>query len=285
MKTRSKTQVLVEGALMIALATVLSYIKLFSLPQGGAITLEMIPLVLMGLRNGTKWGCFTGFVHGLLQMMLGFENVLYCQTLAAQVGCILLDYLLAFTVLGLAPLVADRFQNRMLGAALGAVLCGALRFLCSFLSVWLLWGSYAPEGMAAPVYSLVYNGSYMLPNTVIMAVVVTLLYQASPKLFHAAPLARTSSAAEEAPISAVQQRSAAAAAAAVLAGVGGKDNLTKADYCATRLRFEVKDSSLVDDKALKAAGVSGVIRPSESSCQVVIGTKAHAVYDELKKLL
>ena len=53
-KTNSKTRLLVEGALMIALATVLSYIKVFELPQGGSITLEMIPLVLMGLRNGTK---------------------------------------------------------------------------------------------------------------------------------------------------------------------------------------------------------------------------------------
>lgn len=124
MKTRSKTQVLVEGALMIALATVLSYIKLFSLPQGGAITLEMIPLVLMGLRNGTKWGCFTGFVHGLLQMMLGFENVLYCQTLAAQVGCILLDYLLAFTVLGLAPPCCGPVPKPDAGCSAG---CRALR--------------------------------------------------------------------------------------------------------------------------------------------------------------
>lgn len=181
--TTSKTRTLVEGALMIALATVLSYIKLMELPQGGSITLEMIPLVLMGLRNGTKWGCFTGLVHGLLQMIIGFDNVLYCNTLGAQIGCILLDYLLAFTVLGLAPLVAGRFGNKALGVGAGAAVCGLLRFVCSFLSGWLLWGSWAWEGWSPWAYSLAYNGSYMLPNTVIMVIVCVLLYKAAPKLF------------------------------------------------------------------------------------------------------
>ena len=90
-KTVTKTQLLVEGALMIALATILSYIKLFSLPYGGAITLEMIPLVLMAYRNGTKWGVFTAFVHSVLQLIIGFSNVMYCPTLLTQIGCILLD--------------------------------------------------------------------------------------------------------------------------------------------------------------------------------------------------
>lgn len=185
MKTNSKTRLLVEGALMIALATVLSYIKLFNLPQGGSITLEMIPLVLMGLRNGKKWGCFTGFVHGVLQMIIGFENVLYCQTILAMVGCILLDYVLAFTALGLADIFADKFSNKLVGIGVGTALCGLLRFVCSFFSGWLLWGSWAWEGWSPWAYSLAYNGSYMLPNTIIMVVVMVLLYQFAPKLFKA----------------------------------------------------------------------------------------------------
>ena len=74
-------------------------------------------------------------------------------------------------------------------------------------------------------------------------------------------------------------------AANVLAAIGGKDNVTNVDYCATRLRFEVKDSSMVDDKAIKAAGAAGVIKPSKTAVQVVIGTKVQFVYDELKKML
>lgn len=177
------TQLLVEGALMIAMAWILSMIKFFELPQGGSITLEMLPLVVMGLRNGTKWGCFTGFVHGLLQMILGFSNVMYCATILSQIGCILLDYLIAFTVLGLAPLFAKPFKNnRVVGATVGAILAGFLRFICSFLSGWLLWGSYAPEGTGAFVYSLSYNSAYMVPDIIILAVIVAILCKTAPKI-------------------------------------------------------------------------------------------------------
>ena len=74
-------------------------------------------------------------------------------------------------------------------------------------------------------------------------------------------------------------------ASAVLAAVGGKENVKDVGYCATRLRFEVKDNAKVDEKAVKAAGAAGVIRPSKNACQVIIGTKVQFVYDELKKML
>ncbi|MCD8065915.1 MAG: energy-coupled thiamine transporter ThiT, partial [Oscillospiraceae bacterium] len=173
---------------MIAVAYVLSFIKLYQMPLGGSVTLEMIPLIIMGLRNGVKWGCLTGFVHGLLQMIMGFSNVMYCPTLLSQIGCILMDYLLAYTALGLAGAFAKPFGERhMTGAIVGTVVCGALQFLCSFISGWLVWGSYYESigisGTALMVYSLTYNGSYMLPNTILAALVVALLYRAAPKLF------------------------------------------------------------------------------------------------------
>ena len=71
----------------------------------------------------------------------------------------------------------------------------------------------------------------------------------------------------------------------VLAGIGGKGNVANVDYCATRLRFEIKDYTSVDEKAIKTAGAAGVIRPSKNACQVVIGPKVQFVYDELKKML
>ena len=74
-------------------------------------------------------------------------------------------------------------------------------------------------------------------------------------------------------------------AAGVLKAIGGKENVANVDYCATRLRFEIKDYTAVDEKAVKAAGAAGVIRPSKNACQVVIGTKVQFVYDELKKML
>ena len=74
-------------------------------------------------------------------------------------------------------------------------------------------------------------------------------------------------------------------ASKVLAAVGGKDNVAQVDCCATRLRFEIKDYTAVDEKAVKAAGAAGVIRPTKNTCQVIIGTKVQFVYDELKKML
>lgn len=182
--SKNSTLTLVEGAMLIALATVLSYIKLFEMPFGGSITFEMLPLVIMGLRRGTKWGCLTGFVHGVLQMILGFANVMYCATLLSQIGCILLDYILAFTALGLAMVFAKPISNKKASFVVGAICVCILRFICSFLSGWLLWGSYAPEGMHPAYYSLVYNGAYMLPDTIIVAIVVGILAVTAPKLFN-----------------------------------------------------------------------------------------------------
>ena len=98
-----KTRTLVECALMIALATVLSFITVYTLPQGGSITAaSMMPLVLASFRHGPKWGLFTGFVYSLIDLMRGFDNVMYCTTIGAMFLCILLDYLLAYSVMGLA---------------------------------------------------------------------------------------------------------------------------------------------------------------------------------------
>lgn len=182
MNSSKKTFILVEGAMLIALATVLSYLKIYELPQGGSITIEALPLVVMGLRHGPKWGVGTAFVHGLIQMIIGFSNVMYCNTIGAMILCILLDYLVAFSVLGLASVFAKLFRNRVIGATVGAVICSALRFVCSFLSGWILWGSWAPEGMHPAYYSLTYNGSYMLPNTVIIGVVVAILAKTLPAI-------------------------------------------------------------------------------------------------------
>lgn len=76
-----------------------------------------------------------------------------------------------------------------------------------------------------------------------------------------------------------------AIASGVLAGVGGKGNIANVDYCATRLRFDIKDYTAVNDKAIKSSGAAGVIRPNKTTCQVVIGPKVQFVYDELKKML
>lgn len=184
-KTSSRTQILVEGALLVAVSTVLSFIKLFELPQGGTISLEMLPLLLMSYRRGAKWGLATGFVHGFIQMVMGFSNVLYCATLISQIGCILLDYLVAYTVLGLAAAFGAPFRNSSAKIVIGCAISCFLRFICHFISGIWLWGAYAPEGQPVWIYSLVYNGSYMLVDAIIVTAACLLLYKAAPKLFAA----------------------------------------------------------------------------------------------------
>ena len=183
-KTYSKTRTLVECALMIALGTVLANIKIYELPNGGSITLfSMLPFILISFRHGVKWGLFTGFVNSLLQMMLGFSSPL-APSLPLLVGTILLDYVLAFTLLGLAGAIAKPFSNRLVGVAVGTAAVCVLRFLCSFLSGVLIWGNLS-DGLPAWIYSLTYNGSYMLPETILTTVAAVLICKAAPQLFHA----------------------------------------------------------------------------------------------------
>lgn len=172
---KNSTLILVECALMIALSTVLSMIKVFELPQGGSITLaSMAPLVLVSYRHGMKWGLGTAFVHSLLQMLLQF-NAPPAKTFGAFAAVVLLDYVLAYTVLGSAAFWGRPIRNRTASIAFGAAVAVFLRFLCSFTSGILIWGEYAPAGTPVWLYSLVYNGSYMLPELVITSVVTVAL--------------------------------------------------------------------------------------------------------------
>ncbi len=174
--------ILAECAMMIAMATVLSMFKLFTLPQGGSVTIaSMVPLVLVSYRHGLKWGIGTAFVHSLLQMLLGFYPP-PAQTFMAFVGVILLDYVLAFTVLGTSAFFGKPFKNRIASVAVGATVVGVLRFLCSFLSGILIWSSYTPEGTPVWLYSLTYNGGYMLPEIIITVVVAVILVPVLDKI-------------------------------------------------------------------------------------------------------
>ena len=159
-KTYSKTRILVECALMIAIGTVLSNIKIFTMPNGGL---------------------FTGLVNGCLQMLLGFWAP-PTPTFIYFLGEVLLDYLVAFMALGMAELFARPFKNRMVGVAVGTAVAGFLRFMCSFLSGVLVWGNLS-DGLSAWTYSLVYNASYMLPETLITVVGAVLLIRVAPQIF------------------------------------------------------------------------------------------------------
>lgn len=180
---KSRTHKLVEGALMVALATILSFISIYRLPQGGDITaFSMLPIILMSYRNGPKWGLFTGLAYACIQLLLGLQNVMYCPTLLSQIGCILLDYIIPYSLLGAACIFARPFKNKFISVGVSTLIVCLIRYFCSFLSGILLWGSYAPAGTPVWIYSLVYNGSYMLPETVLTVIAAVLICRNS-KIF------------------------------------------------------------------------------------------------------
>lgn len=160
------TRILVEASLSVALAVTLSYVKIFRMPQGGSITLENVPLLLFSLRYGVKFGLVTGAVAGLLQLMLGGY--------VAHPAQAFLDYPLAFAVLGLAGLFKDHLW---IGITLGTV----ARLVCHVASGVLFFASYAPVGQSPFIYSLIYNGGYMVPNMVLSILMITALWKRLPK--------------------------------------------------------------------------------------------------------
>ena len=172
---------MVESAILIAIATVLNEFAAFKAPWafGGSVTLgSILPLVLIAWRWGTAQGLFSAFVFALLQMFIGFKNVTYGQNVLQMFFIAFLDYVLAYTVISLAAVFKDRAKNHLVALGGGILLVCALRFLCHFASGWLIWDALWPneQGLAAPLYSLIYNGGYMLPETLIALVIGLLLF-------------------------------------------------------------------------------------------------------------
>lgn len=171
----SSIRVLVECALMVALAVVIDLIPMPKWPNGGSVSIAAVPIIYIAYRHGLLWGLGSGLVYSVVQMVTGFYPP-PTGTFLGYVGVVLLDYVFAFTAFGLADLFAKPFgKRRLIGYGVGAVCVNLLRFVCSFLSGWIIWGSYAPEGQAPWLYSLLYNGGYMLPNAILCAVVIVLL--------------------------------------------------------------------------------------------------------------
>lgn len=163
---------------MVALAYVLSMIPFISLPWGGDITcFSTLPIIVMSLRHGGKWGLGTAAVYSLAQLMQGMGSVVAvpAKTFVAMAACGLLDYVVAYTVLGLAGPIAHRFKNATGGLVVGIACSGLLRYLCSFLSGLVLWGEYAWEGWPVWLYSLAYNGAWCLPDIAIVLIAAVLL--------------------------------------------------------------------------------------------------------------
>jgi thiamine transporter len=184
---RSNTRFITEVAVFSALAYLLdlaaNIMSLKIWPQGGSISIAMVPVFLIAYRWGIKGGLLTGFLLGLLQFILGFAQI---YTIIQGI----IDYFIAFTVVGLAGVFARQIKQSfekgekgkwMTYVTLGAFLGSFLRYICHVFSGIVFFGEYAPEGQPVLLYSLIYNGTYMLPNFIVSAIIIILVISALPK--------------------------------------------------------------------------------------------------------
>ena len=171
MNKSSKTKILVEAAIMIALATVLCYIRIIKLPWGGSVTLlSMLPIIIFSIKYGAKQGMFASFVFSLIQFGQGVMDGLFGWGLtpAMLIACILLDYIGAYSVIGVAGVFRNKGFKGWIG---GTILAVFLRYVVHVLSgivIWhsigSIWESFSTDNEV--IYSLVYNGAYMLPEMI-----------------------------------------------------------------------------------------------------------------------
>lgn len=179
-KTHLRVRALCEGAILIAIAQILGYIKLFPMwPNGGSITLAAFPIALYAVRWGLGRGLLAGFIFGILQLFLDEAYAWGWQSM-------ILDYLVAYTPLGLAGL----FKGKSWGIFPGILLGNLGRFIVHYISGVTIYRIYEPTDIpgigtfdGAELYSLVYNGSYMLPCALLALVAAALLYVPMKRYF------------------------------------------------------------------------------------------------------
>lgn len=159
-----RTKILVESSLCIALVLILSHIKLFRMPQGGSVTLEMLPLLFLSFRWGVKWGALSGILAGILQIAFGGFFLHPLQ--------VLLDYPIALGAVGLSGL----WKNHPVFSSL---LAGGSRLFCHVLSGVIFFSAYAPPSENIWLYSFLYNITFLLPSLILSLFLAWIL---APKL-------------------------------------------------------------------------------------------------------
>ena len=182
--TKRAVKILVESALMVAFATVLSMLKLIEMPYGGSVTLaSAVPVLIIAYRHGTKAGLITGVVFAATQQLLGLNNLSYVTGWQSILAVIMLDYVLAFTVIGLGGIfkgkimspdtpIAKRQATEM---ACGMAFVSILRYILHTVAGATVWAGLSIPTSAALLYSIGYNATYMIPETIVNVAVALFL--------------------------------------------------------------------------------------------------------------
>ena len=166
----TKARKLIEASLMIAIATALSLLKLMELPYGGAVTMaSMLPIVIIACRNGVGWGLASGAIFGGIQQLLGLKVLSWVTTWYSILAVIILDYVIAFAVIGFAG-AFRKLEKQNNALALGAFFACFLRYVCHVISGATVWAGLSIPTSAATLYSLGYNATYMIPETIVLVI-------------------------------------------------------------------------------------------------------------------
>jgi len=187
---KKKTRIMVESAVLIAATVILSFIKIYEAPLGGAVTLfSMVPLMIISMRHGLLWGLGSAFVYSVIKLLLGASNFAYVPTLIGVLTTIVFDYLIAYSAIGLAGafrkcnFTKKESANKTVTAFLGVLLACLTRFASHFFCgtvVWyeitkrLEWNDYV-QTVGSMVYSFVYNITYLGPEIVMALIAVPVI--------------------------------------------------------------------------------------------------------------
>ena len=182
-RSNTKISTLAECAVMLALAFALSYAKLFEMPMGGSVTLaSMLPIMLISVKYGNAVGLATAFTYSLtqlLQVVMSANVFPYCETLGTLTLCVLFDYVVPFTLLGLAGFFhkIKLTKNTEVNIYVGIISVVVLRFICHFITGVAIWGQWAPDGMGKYLYSFLYNGSFLSLDFIICIVCAVFMFR------------------------------------------------------------------------------------------------------------
>ncbi len=203
---QTKTKRLTESAMLLAVAIILELLSKTFIPEmtfGGQLTIvSMLPVVLISYRHGMKWGFVAAFAYALIEMVIGMSTIsaAFLPSSDEYMGAkailmVLLDYLVAYTALGLGGLFRNKIKNPSVSLMCGSLVALGARYLSHILSGVILYTSWAEwfftqegfpawgttlvetlsPGVLGIVYSVVYNGLYMIPEIIFTAIAAFLI--------------------------------------------------------------------------------------------------------------
>lgn len=176
---KNSLRALTECAIMIALSTVLSILKIIDLPYGGSITAaSMLPIVIAVYRHGILFGVGIASVNSAIQLLLGMNALSYAVNWQAAIAIILFDYILAFSAFALSAVFKKQLKNQSVAMLFGVLLSSAIRFFCHTVVGCTVWAGISIPTGAAIIYSISYNATYMIPETVILALATVYVFGA-----------------------------------------------------------------------------------------------------------